>query len=36
MKEELKENGIPIIHICRDKGVFDAIRGRFEKWLKSL
>lgn len=32
----LTGNGIPILDICRDKGVFDAIRFRFEKWLNSL
>ncbi len=33
---KLVENGIPILDICRDKEVFDAIRFRFEKWLNSL
>lgn len=32
----LTDKGIPILNICRDKGVFDAIRFRFEKWLNSL
>ena len=33
---KLTENGIPILDICRDKSVFDAIRFCFEKWLNSL
>ena len=32
----LKHSGIPITEMCRDKEVFNAIRNRFEKWLKSL
>ena len=28
--------GVPIIDICRDKCVFDAIRISFEKWLNRL
>lgn len=33
---KLTESGIPILNICRDKSVFDAIRFCFEKWLNSL
>lgn len=33
---KLAENGIPIISICRDKGVFNAIRFCFDKWLNGL
>ena len=32
----LAENGIPIITINKDKGIFDALRFRFEKWIKNM
>lgn len=33
---KLTENGIPILDICRDKSVFDAIRTVFDRWINSL